>query len=364
MNPLKIKTDDKRINELRELRRYDLIYIWGSGSYSKDIIDYIRVAGQYEGSITQIVDDAYYTSDKPDVISFSEYLETADRNIPVVFGFYNYLVIIDKKNEWSSKIPHMYDFHLAVVNGKRLIWDANLAKSRECEYIKTYNLLSDERSQKTMQLYLNAATAGEFYELYTACYERNAYFNRVTERTKIDTLIDCGAYDGDSIHDFVAVFPDYKTIIAVEPDPANQQKLVKRIELESICNVEILGKGVGAKRHFLNFNSEGASNSFFDNSGNISIEITTLDDISSDAVGNIFVKMDIEGSELDALRGATNLLRERHPVLAICVYHKEEDLITIPQFIREIVGDGVYNYFLGFHGLDLAELVFYAVPKN
>ncbi len=74
--------------------------------------------------------------------------------------------------------------------------------------------------------------------------------------------------------------------------------------------------------------------------------------------------MDIEGSELDALHGAEKLIREYNPVMAICVYHKEEDLITIPQFINGLVGAGVYNYYLGFHGLDLAELVFYAVPKS
>ena len=72
--------------------------------------------------------------------------------------------------------------------------------------------------------------------------------------------------------------------------------------------------------------------------------------------------MDIEGSELDALKGARNTISTKHPTLAICVYHKEQDLIQIPQFINSLVDDGVYKYYLRFHGLDLAELVFYAIP--
>ena len=72
--------------------------------------------------------------------------------------------------------------------------------------------------------------------------------------------------------------------------------------------------------------------------------------------------MDIEGAEMDALTGAKNTIINNHPCLTICVYHKEDDLIVIPQYINSLVGEGVYDYYLGFHGLNLAELVFYAIP--
>ena len=215
-----------------------------------------------------------------------------------------------------------------------------------------------------ISLYLNAATAGEFHALFTECFEPRAYFNRITELLKIDTLIDCGAFDGDSIHDFIDVFPQYKRIIAVEPDALNLQKLIKRKERENIQNLTVINRGVGAENRTLRFHANGESNSFLDEGGETEIQITTLDEIASGLEGTILLKMDIEGAELDALHGAEKLIRERHPVLTICVYHKEEDLIEIPQFIQGIVGDGVYDYYLAFHGLDLAELVFYAVPKN
>ncbi len=364
MDPLRIETDDQRIEILRRIRDRNKAYIWGSGSYRKTIEEYLRMAGGYSGQIVIVVDDEYYLSGQMDVIPFSTYIESCDHNAPLIFGFYNYPVILEKRKQWSSVIPNMYDFHLAVVNGKRLLWDPDLAKSREAEYARTYRVLSDERSRRIMQLYLNAATAGQFRELFTECFEEKAYFNRITDGLKIDTLIDCGAYDGDSIHDFVSVFPEYDQIIAVEPDPVNVQKLTERVDLEKICNVKVVKKGVGASNKTLSFHASGESNSYIGESGDSMIQITTLDDAASGTIGNIFVKMDIEGAELDALHGARELLRERHPALAICVYHKEEDLITIPQFVQEIVGDGVYDYYLGFHGLDLAELVFYAVPKR
>ena len=364
MKQLIIKTDDQRLKALEEIKNLNAekLYIWGSGSYSRDIERYLRTVGCYKGPIQFLVDDVYYQGQN-DVIPTSEFLQREDVCKPVVFGFYNYRVILKKKAE-HPELRHVYDFHLTIVNGKRLAWNAYTAKSREHEYQKIYELLEDEKSRRCMQLYLNAATTGDFHELFTECYEEQAYFNRFTEGLPVDTLIDCGAFNGDSIHDFVSTFHEYKKIIALEPDPSNLEELRDREKKENIRNLSIINKCVGSQSSALHFRANGKSNSFLDEDGDIEVQITTLDEISDECTGNTLVKMDIEGAELDALRGAKKLIQERHPILTVCVYHKEEDLIDIPKFIHETADEGVYKYYLGFHGLDLAELVFYAIPKE
>lgn len=368
---LEIKTRDRRHEAIGDMIRLrpEKVYIWGGGAYSRNIRDYLRSHWEEIGTIITVVDDEYWHSGCPQTLAFSQFLETEDKTAPIVFGFYNYKVIRKKKEQWGAVLPHLFDFHLTVVNGKPLQWEAQSVKNREPEYRRTYELLSDERSRNVMQRYLNAATAGEFHELFTECFEEPSYFNRITSHLHIDTLIDCGAYDGDSIHDFVAVFPDYRSIIAVEPDPGNLKRLLAREERESIRDVHIIQKGLGSREKTLHFRANGESNSYLDEAGDCEVQVTTLDRIASECgsaigPGTVFLKMDIEGAELDALRGAQALIRERHPVLAICVYHREEDLIEIPRLIHELAGEGVYEYYLGFHGLDLAELVFYAIPGN
>ena len=367
MRSLYIKTDDQRLKKLREIKSSETVYIWGNGSYSKTISEYLRETGKFKGRLIKIVDDEYLDSTNSDAISFSSFLNKQDFTSPIVFGFYNYKSILQKKSQWKKKFHHLYDFHLTSVNGKRLEWDPQKTKALEHDYAETFELLSDERSKRLMQSYLNAATAGEFHQLFVEFYDHNAYFNKITQGLNIKTLIDCGAYDGDSIHNFISEFPNYRKIVALEPDPSNIEKLRLREKEEKIHFLEIIEKGVGSKNDILHFKANGQSNSFVDVSGDIEICVATIDEIVSsrnDDLGQVFLKMDIEGCELDALRGAKDLIKYRTPVLAICVYHNEMDLIEIPQFIHEVAGSNTYDYHLGFHGLDLAELVFYAVPKK
>lgn len=70
------------------------------------------------------------------------------------------------------------------------------------------------------------------------------------------------------------------------------------------------------------------------------------------------VKMDIEGAELSALRGMKCFIKQYEPYLAICLYHKEEDIYEIPRYIKELVPS--YRLYLrgGFH------LECWAVPKR
>lgn len=360
-----IKTTDIRLDALSELLAGNpkYIFIWGNGEYSHTIEDYIKHVGHYDGEFIHVISDELLV-DNDNAVPISQLVDAKMINEPLVFGFYNYPAILNIQDRYSSVFSHMYDFHFVVVNGRKLDWNPKLAKSRERDYEKTYRMLKDDSSRETMQLYLNAATAGEFSPLFDKCYVSKPYFNSLTSGLHVDTLVDCGAYDGDSIHDFISLFDDYTDIIAFEPDSANATKLAMRIKNEGISNVTILKKGVGSQYGILRFRANGTSNSSLDDSGDIEIEITTLDTIAPQLNGTVFIKMDIEGSELEALRGAETLIKNRHPILAVCVYHKEEDLIEIPQYINSIVGDGVYDYYLRFHGLDLAELVFYAIPVS
>lgn len=75
-----------------------------------------------------------------------------------------------------------------------------------------------------------------------------------------------------------------------------------------------------------------------------------------------FVKMDIEGAEAIALKGAKNHILNDHPKLAICCYHKPEDLWKIPEQVMAIRND--YRLYLRHYTDGLHESVMYFIPKT
>ena len=71
------------------------------------------------------------------------------------------------------------------------------------------------------------------------------------------------------------------------------------------------------------------------------------------------IKMDIEGSELEALKGAKKTIQRDKPKLAICIYHKPEDMADIPLYIKELVPE--YKLYIRHHSNFATETVLYAV---
>ena len=97
-----------------------------------------------------------------------------------------------------------------------------------------------------------------------------------------------------------------------------------------------------------------------------SLQVTTLsidDFINERKLPRVdFIKMDIEGAELKALKGAEKTLINYRPRLAISVYHRQDDLIDIPTYIKEL--DLGYEFFLDHFTIYGEETVLFAQPNN
>jgi hypothetical protein len=92
--------------------------------------------------------------------------------------------------------------------------------------------------------------------------------------------------------------------------------------------------------------------------GDVTIEVDSIDNILNGEKVT-YIKMDVEGAELETLKGGIDSIKKWKPKLAVSMYHKKEDLITIPKLIKEIRPD--YSLFLRHHMYITQELVMYAV---
>jgi hypothetical protein len=71
--------------------------------------------------------------------------------------------------------------------------------------------------------------------------------------------------------------------------------------------------------------------------------------------------MDIEGAELEALKGAEKLIKQADVDLAICLYHKPRDIFEIPKLISAFGRYSCYLRLYGHYGMDL---VMYAIRNR
>jgi FkbM family methyltransferase len=171
------------------------------------------------------------------------------------------------------------------------------------------------------------------------------------EETKLDifekyTLIDGGAFIGDSISAILSYTKSQLThAYCFEPDNKNASILKQFINKESLSDITtIFNMGLGDKEMTVEINEKGTVGANLVNCNNGYTKVVCLDNIDLIVKGKLCIKLDIEGYELAALRGATNIIKKYKPELAICVYHKNDDVYEIPAFIKSIVPE--YNFLL------------------
>lgn len=164
-------------------------------------------------------------------------------------------------------------------------------------------------------------------------YEDKVYRGHTVEISKGDTVVDCGAHVG--VLTRYALDQGAARVISIEPDPANilclRRNFAEEIAAGTVLLVE---KGVWNEETTLKFEHDvhDSSRHTFQHQPNaeisvISIPVEPLDQIVAElGIERVdFIKMDIEGSEREALDGAQETIKRFRPEMAICTYHRDDD---------------------------------------
>jgi FkbM family methyltransferase len=204
---------------------------------------------------------------------------------------------------------------------------------------------------------------GSFFMMLNEIYALKIYekFYKLKEG---GVVVDAGANIGLFTIKAGRVVGDKGKVIAIEPDPNILGFLKRNVELNSLRNVVVVSKGIYSHKGKLRFNvaAEIGEGSLYEEqlpgmykpTGFVEVEVDTLDNILKELeISKVdFVKMDIEGAEIEALKGMDGVLKGR-PKLAIAAYHvvngKETFKTIIPWlekrgFVTRKVGEIVYSY--------------------
>ena len=274
-------------------------------------------------------------------------------NVEIYKQFVDYF---QKFDLWGSLDPKNGDYTTIKVRAKTL-------KHHSFDFIWLYNKVEDYLSKRTLTAILKNWAFIELDELKNVKSIFDDYFEPdIFKFNYNDVLVDCGAYNGDSIINYINVYGNYyKKIYAYEISLETCYECKNNLDSHEVKNVFIMQKGVG-KTHCtlsLNSNDESSSANKLSSEGNNLVEVVTIDEDIDDTI--TFIKMDIEGAEYDALLGATNTISNNHPKLAISIYHGYKDIYRIPHIINKMYEN--YKFYIRHNGGNLIPTEFTLLCK-
>jgi len=201
------------------------------------------------------------------------------------------------------------------------------------------------------------------FESLTPPMESMYFPTGLVEGIRLDescVFVDVGAYDGDTIADFVALTRGkFRRAYAFEPDTANFASMQQRLSRmpESVrSRITARQQAVGDRNCLLSFTEGGGTGSRV-GASTTAVECVALDSAIFEAPS--YIKFDIEGFEPEALEGARQIVAKYRPALAVCVYHIQDHLWKLPLLIHSF--SPRYRFYLRPHG-QVWETVCYAIP--
>lgn len=270
-------------------------------------------------------------------------------------GFKNVWNILDLR-VWPELFQAGH-FHSA------LSWEIDTIPAEQVQ--EAYGILEDAASRQVYEELLRYFITDTMSFSLCPC-EQQYMPDGVYQPGSDEHIVDCGAYNGDTMRAFYSALGGWQSYTAIEPDRDNLEKLCGSAQRDlPACLSErtrAVQAAVSDEAGTAVFCAKGSTSSHISTelAGQMqSVPIVKLDDIIQGPVS--LIKMDVEGFELRALQGAEGLILANQPLLAICGYHQQSDLWQIPLYMKKICPD--YHIFLRNY-VGMIEYVFYAVPEN
>ncbi len=215
------------------------------------------------------------------------------------------------------------------------IFNLSYAQKNKDKLLWVYSHLADGISRKTFENTVMYKLTGECDYLYSCEVSPDEPYESFLKLDSNETYLDLGAYNGDTVEDFIKRVSDYSEIIAVEPNPRSFRKLSENTT--GIQKIALFNKYISDSKKFIEI-SQGKGRGTCAKKGGITVETDYVDSLACGK--NItFLKADVEGEEISMLNGAKNTIISNKPKMQIACYHKSDDLWTIPEAVFNIRSD-------------------------
>lgn len=304
------------------------ILLYGTGNGADKILDEcirlgIKISGVFASS--GFVRERYFRGFR--VISFEE-AEKQFGRFTALFAFgsdrpeviNNIRYIMQRQTLLAPEVP--------VCGGE--IFNLEFAKKHSEALFKAYSLLCDEQSRKVFEQTTLFKLDGDISRLFACETDEDDAFSNILKLKNGYSFLDLGAYNGDTVLDFIKRVGDCSHITAVEPDPKSFSKLLNNTE---VFNIECINAAVSHRCGTVPFSFKASRGSVM--GGDKEIPCISIDEICKHKSFD-YIKFDVEGNELSAIFGGKNTIKRDRPKMLISAYHKSDDYFSIPLAVHNI----------------------------
>ena len=230
----------------------------------------------------------------------------------------------------------------------------NLIKDKK-KILEAFNLIDKDKD------YLNFLKILKFYSNHRfnkIVFNKKKHVSSLKKLINFDTIVDCGAYDGDTYKEFVKSNIKFKKYIALEPDKINFNLLKK---VSSSKKLTALNAKIGKKKTKAKFYFSGEQSTIKKGTKYDLVDVLVGDQIINRYKKNL-IKMDIEGDELKALYSFKKTIYLNNSVFLISTYHQQDHFYKIINFFNGISTEFSYKLFL--NTPDFVDTMLLAYPSK
>jgi len=202
--------------------------------------------------------------------------------------------------------------------------------------VGAYNSLADDESRNIFAATVNYKLTGRMKYLVAARNTKDEIYS-LLPCENIHTMIDAGAYNGDTAREAKEYFSLLDKIYAIEPDVKNFKKLVKYSEAENKIKILPINSAAWCENADGNFMNSGNRNSSVSSTASfehkdMGVSLVRLDSLTSERID--YIKYDVEGAEREALIGSEGIIKAYKPSLLVSLYHRSADIFEIINILK------------------------------
>ncbi len=320
------------------------VIIYGAGKKGKGTFLWLKEQG--------IEADCFFDSYPKESTVFSKPVYTAAQ---YPYEKSNILVLYAIGNEYFPEIKknlNEYGFNLIIATPDFkaympcLVY-SDVYKNRD-RILTSYDSLSDEKSRVSYIEYFRALLARDFYRYDELDFTEKYFCSDLFDVSAIKNYVCVGAYDGENVFRFIARNQTFENILVIEPDKRGLDTMDS--------NFSVLPDSMRGKIRFV---------------GKFASDKTEGDKIAIDDIAPDFslFSFDIEGGEMDALKGMAETIRCGRGIIALSAYHKIDDFPNFTEYITSL--NHSYKFFVRKYcagkisgAKPTNEIVLYAIPSE